>query len=98
MFKIIKVTGNSLSPFFLPGDYVVALTCGWLLRKLSPGDVIVFRHPEYGQMLKKVKGIARKTGAISVRGIHPESIDSRQFGPITPDAVIGKVIWHISQQ
>lgn len=98
MFKVIKVTGNSLSPFFLPGDYVVTLTCRWLLRNLSAGDVIVFRHPEYGQMVKKVNGTNQKTGTISVRGVHPESLDSRQFGPISSDNVIGKVIWHISQQ
>jgi len=26
MLKIIKVTGSSLSPFFLPGDYVLVNT------------------------------------------------------------------------
>lgn len=98
MIKITKVTGASLSPLFLPGDYVVALTCHWLAGRISAGDVIIFRHPEHGQMIKKVAAVNREKDIIEVQGTHPASIDSSHFGPIPPETVIGRVIWHIQQQ
>jgi type IV secretory pathway protease TraF len=30
-----------------------------------------------------------------VVGAHPQSVDSRQFGPVSRDALIGKLVWHI---
>jgi hypothetical protein len=30
-----------------------------------------------------------------VVGYHPDSVDSRQFGAVLPQTILGKVIWHI---
>lgn len=97
MFKLIKVTGESLSPFFNPGDYVVASRWQWLTGPIRQGDVIIFRHPTYGRLIKKVADIISPEGYLLVAGSHPDSLDSRRLGPIPPADVLGKVLFHIKQ-
>ena len=97
MIQILKVTGESLSPFFLEGDFVVVSKIPFVLRKIKAGDVVVFRHPVYGTMIKKVEHISPDGEEIFVLGTHPESTDSRQFGPLRRRQLIGKVIWHIGK-
>jgi len=91
MLKFIKVAGNSLFPDYREGDYVMVITYPFFLFKL--GDTIIFQHPEYGKLIKNIEQL--DSDKIHVVGIHPDSIDSRRFGPIDRSSVIGKVIWHI---
>jgi type IV secretory pathway protease TraF len=46
-------------------------------------------------MIKKVERIDQGTGELFVIGSHDSSVDSRHFGPIGREALVGKVIWHI---
>jgi len=91
MIKFIKVTGDSLSPAYTEGDYVMLVT--YPLFSFKRGDTIVFRHPDYGTMIKDIDSI--DSDKIFVVGTHLHSVDSRQFGPIERCDVLGKVIWHI---
>lgn len=95
MLKIIKVTGESLSPFFLPGDYVLIGKCSYLFGGISKGDIVVFTHSAYGLMIKEIEIINSELGQIHVKGSHPLSVDSLKMGPIAFDDIHGKVIWHI---
>ncbi len=95
MLKIIRVHGESLSPEFQPGDYVLLRTGKRAVRAIQAGDVIVFRQAAYGTMIKRVQQIEPESGWLHVRGTHPASVDSARFGPIPPEEVIGKVIGHI---
>ncbi len=102
MIKIIKVTGNSLSPEFQEGDFVVLVRLdGQILRNpfffksLKPGDILVFRHDEYGTMIKKFAHYEGDNDQLFVTGTHPHSVDSFRFGPISKKNLMGKVIWHI---
>jgi nickel-type superoxide dismutase maturation protease len=97
MLKIIKITGESLLPDYEEGDYVIAATLPFLLARLKPGDLIIFRHPVYGTMVKRVERVFPETQEISISGNHPQSTDSRQFGPIPQQWVTGKVLWHIAK-
>ncbi len=91
------MAGESLSPFFKEGDYVIVLRRPFIFSRLKEGDIIIFRHPVYGQMIKKVEGISPDGLELFVVGSHPESTDSRHFGPIPNLWVSGKVIAHIPQ-
>jgi len=95
MLKIIKVTGESLSPDIQEGDYVLIGTCSFLFP-IKKGDTVVFVHPHYGRMIKKVTGIQKKPQTITVSGTHPQSVDSRDFGNISRALITGKVLLHIS--
>ena len=77
MFQILKVTGESLSPFFVQGDYVLVIKIPFVLRRLKPGDVIVFRHPAYGVMIKRLERFFDDGEELFVLGSHPDSNDSR---------------------
>lgn len=91
----MKVTGESLSPVYRDGDFVLINKIPFFLKKIKKGDIIVFDHKTYGRMIKKVDKVALDTGEIYVIGTHAQSVDSREFGPIHKEAVLGKVIWHI---
>jgi nickel-type superoxide dismutase maturation protease len=95
MLRVIKVTGESLSPEYQEGDYVVLTTIPFFLNRIRVGDIIVFRQPPYGTMIKRVEQLLQEGMQYFVVGAHPQSVDSRQFGPVSREALIGKLIWHI---
>ncbi len=97
MIQILKVTGESLSPFFLEGDFVVVSKIPFVLRRIRAGDIVVFKQPGYGTMIKKIDHLSTDGNEIFVLGTHPESTDSRQFGPLSRRQLVGKVIWHIKK-
>jgi phage repressor protein C with HTH and peptisase S24 domain len=94
---MIKVTGESLSPLFQEGDYVLIATIPFVVNKIKSGDTIVFQNPSYGVLIKQVERVDREAGVITVVGLNPNSVDSRRFGPVRREDVIGKVIWHIAR-
>jgi signal peptidase I len=95
MVRFIRVTGESLSPEYREGDFVLITKIPFFLKKIKEGDIIVFEHALYGIMIKRVDRVVLEGNEIYVVGTHIHSVDSRQFGPIRKEAVIGKVIWHI---
>jgi nickel-type superoxide dismutase maturation protease len=97
MLRIIKVTGESLSPEVQEGDYVVITTVPFFFNALKQGDMIVFRHPVYGTMVKHVARVDPGSEEIFVVGSHPQSVDSRQFGSIPKKWITGKVLWQIAK-
>ena len=97
MLKIIKVTGNSLSPFFLPGDYVLVSTYRPGYKNLQAGTVVVFHHSKIGRLIKRVHTNYPLTENLKVAGSHENSISSHKLGLIPYSDLIGKVIFHIKQ-
>jgi signal peptidase I len=94
MLKIIKVTGNSLSPFFLPDDYVLINTSRRNFKQLATGDTIVFTHPAYGRLIKFVRTNSQVSESILVGGSQEDSISSHKLGEIPYADLLGKVIFH----
>lgn len=75
-------------PYLRPDHLVV----GWRrTRNLKPGSVVIIRH----NGLEKVKRVREVTStSVFVVGDNAEeSTDSRQFGWISRDLVLAKVIW-----
>jgi nickel-type superoxide dismutase maturation protease len=87
---IFKIRGSSLAPAYRDGDYVVCLP----VTRLRLGAVVVFDHPDYGRLIKRVEHVA-EDGRLFVLGDDIDSVDSRRFGPIEPDSLLGRVVWHI---
>lgn len=84
-------------PEYEEGDFVLAAKIPFFFS-VTPGDVIVFRHPPYGTLIKHVQATSPGGDQVTVLGTHPDSIDSRTFGPIGLHEIIGKVIWHIKRR
>lgn len=97
MFKILKVTGESLSPLFQAGDFVLVGMRPGFTRGLKPGDTVVFDHPVYGRLIKQVERLGEAGDEVFVIGLREDSVDSRRFGPVRKRDVLGKVLWRIAR-
>ncbi len=91
MFRLFKVTGDSLRPEVEDGDIVLLLTWRQLWR-LKPGDRVVFSQPAYGTLIKRIERMGPGQGQVFVAGTHAASVDSYEFGPIDVGQIIGKVV------
>lgn len=83
-----RVTGDSMFPTLRGGQLVVA--CGLLANRV--GDVVVIRHDS----LDKVKRIERLRGdgrVFVVGDNSAHSTDSRMFGWLASEQIVGRVIW-----
>ena len=92
MLKLLRVKGNSLRPELQGGDMVMLLTLR-RLWKLKPGDRVVFRQPTYGTLIKKIERLGPGKDQVFVTGAYAASVDSYEFGPISIQSIIGKVIF-----
>ena len=97
MLRLLRVRGHSLFPDFRDGDYILVAGTPFPSGKIRAGDVIVFRQPGYGLLVKRVQQVLEDDLTFIVRGTQVESTDSRNFGPVHRDQVDGKVIRHIRQ-
>ena len=96
------VRDTSMSPTLRPGDRVVALQWRWQPRvgdvvvfRDKVGDIVVFREPD-AHLTFAVKRIVRieTDEQLSVRGDNANvSRDSREFGPVPRNLIVGKVIY-----
>lgn len=85
----VLVSGTSMVPALVPGDrLLVART-----HRPRPGDLVAVRDPRQPRRLL-VKRVASVTSAgVDVRGDDPaHSTDSRSFGPVPEDFVVGIVL------
>lgn len=89
------MSGDSLTPEYREGDFVIITKIPFFLYQLKVGDVVAFRHPDYGTLIKKVAAISAGGDEIFVIGTHEHSVDSRHFGTLQRADLMGKVIWHI---
>ncbi len=94
MLRFLKVSGVSLEPEYHHGDYVLVARLPGRLASYEPGAAVAFRQPGYGLLIKKVARVD-PGGCLTVIGLGASSVDSRDFGPVQPEAVLGRVIWHI---
>ena len=92
MFRIHKVTGNSMSPDYQEGDFVLIATADFLRKRLKAGDTIIFEHKLYGTLIKHIASFDPETAEAYVEGTHADSLDSRRLGTIRRESIRGKVI------
>ncbi len=94
MLKLLKIMGDSLTPGYGHGDFVLVSKIPFFFRSPSPGDVVAFHQPGYGLLIKRIQSV-KPDGEMNVIGTRPESVDSRVFGTVRQEDIIGKVVWHI---
>ena len=98
MIRIIKVTGDSMSPDFHEGDFVISTTLPFILKRIDVGDAIIFEHKLYGTLIKRIASFDPETAEAYVEGTNPDSLDSRRLGTIRRENIRGKVIAHFSKK
>lgn len=86
----IKVIGRSMEPAFKHNQIVITSSIPFFFRKPRIGDVVVLLHKRY--IIKRIAKV--EENRIFVTGDNrKESTDSRDFGWITKEEVVGKVIF-----
>ena len=85
------VSGNSMFPTLKKGQEIVSFNWAYLGRKPKKDEIIVIKY----QGLEMVKRVEKVEGEqVFVEGDNKEeSTDSRDFGSIGLDQVVGKVVY-----
>ena len=98
LLRFLKVSGQSLTPTYQDGDFVLVSKIPILFRGIQPGDVVVFQHPRHGKLIKRVERLEGGGTSVYLLGTNGGSIDSRDFGAVPRSLVLGKVILHIPKK
>ena len=84
-------------PALLPGDRLYVDRRAYRTQRPSPGDLVVTRDPERSDrfLVKRVASVEMTTAdpvLVTLLGDDPTaSRDSRQFGPVPPGLLVGRV-------
>lgn len=91
--KRFKVAGKSMLPLLQPGEEILVDLTAYQKSHPQVGDIVVAshpRHPDY-HIIKRVAFI-ENSQEIFLLGDNPsESTDSRSFGTVKFEQIIGKV-------
>lgn len=91
MLKILRITGQSMSPTLNEGDYILVL-CRFFRLKLN--DLVVVQHHSYPILIKRLAYLDQHT--IELESDNQQlGLSREQMGQIKREAVIGKVIYCI---
>ena len=87
MFKLVKVTGQSMSPTLEDGDYVITKKP----RLFQAGLIYVINHIDLGRIIKRLQDT--KHSKCFFIGDNPKaSTPSSLIGAVERDRVVGQVI------
>jgi nickel-type superoxide dismutase maturation protease len=96
MISYFKVKGQSMEPLCKEGDFVVLDKLSYLMFRPRVGDTVVLRHPKQNRLLLKYitkEKIEDSSLFYWVEGVNKtESSDSRSFGWIQREMILGRAI------
>jgi signal peptidase I len=104
LFDFMITEGLSMLPAIKPGTILVVLrtaygfrlpgSAGYLLRWAKPntGDVVVFFTPRGDTAVKRCNALVGEDAFFALGDNNRESYDSRFYGPVPVDHIIGKVL------
>jgi nickel-type superoxide dismutase maturation protease len=88
----VKVVGHSMEPVLKDGQALIASSIPYFFKKPGIGEIVVLQLEKC--IIKRIAGI-KKDKIFVVGDNKKESTDSRNFGWIEKDKIIGKVIFKI---
>ena len=87
-----QVTGRSMLPLLQPGDEVIVNRKAYQDQPPEPGDVALAWHPyQPTQKIIKLVAAVESDRCLLIGQNSAESTDSRSFGWVSRDLLIGKV-------
>lgn len=86
-----KVFGSSMMPTLRPGQAVMSFNWAYLNKKPKSGEIVVIKL-DHKEIIKRVDRVEGEW--VFVQGDNQtDSIDSRHFGPVNINQLIGKVVY-----
>jgi len=93
MLSYFAVKEQSMEPWVGEGDFVLVNRMSYLFSKPRVGHIVVVKHPQKPNLLLVKRIVKEKLGMYFVKGDNAsKSIDSRHFGWLKRDFLVGKVI------
>jgi nickel-type superoxide dismutase maturation protease len=90
-----KVIGKSMEPAYLEGDYLLVNRWAFYSRKPRKGEVVLLKDPRTGkEILKRIEHVKKQRYYVTGDN-KKNSTDSRAFGWVLAEEILGTVIWHI---
>lgn len=103
-FKLVKIQGNSMSPILKNNSYIITDKYFHKLWTIQKNDILLLNVGNK-EVVKKVVGFPNEKILVEGKEIKlskneiyvlgenlAESVDSREYGPLNIDSIIGKVI------
>ena len=97
MFRIIKVEGDSMSPDYNSGDYLLVSRFPLLFNFIRINTAAVFNSSKYGVMIKKVSEIDSAKKQFFFKGANQMSVTTEMIGAIDKKNIIGVVLLHFKK-
>ncbi len=88
MFSLFQVEGDSMSPAYSSGDY---LLLRHFFRRLKVGERVVVDHAVYGLIVKEIADVSPEQG-IKLTGTNTASVSSEKMGWCEQKQIVGKVV------
>ncbi|MGF1489550.1 MAG: nickel-type superoxide dismutase maturation protease [Prochloraceae cyanobacterium] len=88
-----RVTGRSMIPLLKPGDGLLVDLTAYRHKRPRQGDIVIAWHPHQTNLkiVKRVTSVLDDGSCILLGDNPAESTDSRFFGPIASQNILGKV-------
>lgn len=88
----VRIIGPSMEPVMRNQEVYLAVT----RVRVRVGDVVLLRHPDRHELVTAKRVVRRVEGGWWVEGDNlPASTDSRQFGPIGDDLILGRIAFRL---
>jgi nickel-type superoxide dismutase maturation protease len=93
----LRVVGFSMMPTLHPNEEVLVNYKIYRRTSPQPGDIVVAVHPNQPRLIIKRVAHVDESGCCILLGDNlSESTDSRQWGAIAPNHIVGKVVCRFS--
>ncbi len=98
--KRLRVVGNSMLPLLSPGEEILIDPNAYNKSKPEINHVVAISHPikSHLTIVKRIKTISEDEGYFLMGDNPAESTDSRHWGTVSPQKIIGRVTNRFSSQ
>jgi phage repressor protein C with HTH and peptisase S24 domain len=97
MISILKIQGESMSPLYMEGDYLIVAR-PFRRSSIIPGKNIIFQHDKYGLIVKTITSVDIVRQIFHSKGLNKNSITDQEIGETPFRNIKGLPLFHIRKK